>query len=372
MEHPLTMRFFGMARYALGVVAASAILSACSAGSQNSLAPGTGVNPSALHGGVLAALRLSIRSNNVMVGHSGVAHAFNHIPKGKKTTLLYVSDEGNGSVEVYDYPSGKEVGAATGFEYPYGECSDKKGDVFVADFELGTLSELKYGSTTATTFASGLTYPIGCSVDKQGDIAVSQFEGGAEGTGSVMIYAKGSKTGTPVDGPSLTWPPSYDAKGNLYVEGEGGSCGGSYAKCVAYLAKGGSSFSTVTLSGATIDFPGSVERDSKNMLFGDQEYQGNYTTGIYTAKCKGASCKVSGTTELTDNCFSGSEPYNDTVQWAEYSKKPNLQSQGKVKQVAGGNLDCSGRFNMWNFPAGGNPTGQISGPSEPEGATIVN
>jgi hypothetical protein len=186
-----------------------------------------------------------------------------------------------------------------------------------------------------------------------------------------MIYKKGSKTGTAVTGPELTWPPSFDAKGDLYVEGESGSCG-NYEICVSYLAKGGKSFSTVTLSGATIDFPGSVERDSKNMLFGDQEYQGNFTTGIYTAKCKGTTCTVSASTDLTDDCFYSGEPYNDTVQWAEYSKKPNLQSQGKVKQVAGGNLDCSGRFNMWNFPAGGNPTGQISGPSEPEGATIVN
>ena len=93
-------------------------------------------------------------------------------------------------------------------------------------------------------------------------------------------------------------------------------------------------FTTVTLSGATITFPGSVELNQGRLEFGDQDYNGNHTTAIYSASCSGSTCTVTAITNLTDNCTP--DNYDDTVQWAEYSKKPNLQSKGKVTEVAGG------------------------------------
>ena len=216
--------------------------------------------------------------------------------------------------------------------------------------------------------ATGLKEPIGCSVDEKGNLAVSQYAGGRRGKGSVVIYRAGSKTGTAYNGPHLTWPPSFDTTGDLFVEGKNGSCGRGI--CVSELPAGGKSFTTVTLSGATIGFPGSVELNQGTLEFGDQDYNGNHTTAIYSASCSGSTCTVTATTNLTDNCTP--DTYDDTVQWAEYSKRPNLQSKGKVKEVAGGNIDCASRFNIWSFPGGGNPTGQISGPFQAEGQTIVD
>jgi hypothetical protein len=47
--------------------------------------------------------------------------------------LLYVSDIGTNSVDIYPYPSGKLVGKLTGFGSVAGLCADKSGDVFVVD-----------------------------------------------------------------------------------------------------------------------------------------------------------------------------------------------------------------------------------------------
>lgn len=358
------------AAYLLAVVAAAAILSSCSVSGAESTGLGAAPNSDATKRGdnLAADLRRTVASENAFIRQPG-AHAFNIFhPKKAKTPLLYVSDIITDTVEVYDYSTGKELGSATGFVDPYGECSDKKGNAYVADFGAGTVTMFTYGSTTGTTVATGLKEPIGCSVDRLGDLAVSQYQGARQGKGSVVIYKAGSKTGTRYDGPHLTWPPSFDAKGNLFVEGEKGSCGSVI--CISELPAGGKSFTTVSLSGATIGFPGSVELNEGKLEFGDQDYNGGHTTAIYTATCSGSTCMVTATTNLTDNCTP--EDYDDTVQWAEYSMKPNLQSKGKVREVAGGNIDCSSRFNIWRFPAGGNPKGQMSGPLQAEGQTIVD
>jgi hypothetical protein len=363
------MRFLGIVGYPLAVVAASSILSACSMGGSPSTGFGGTPNSDTMHSGdnLAESLRRTMASGTVLIRRPRT-RAFNVFhPKKKKSPLLYVSDIITDTVEVYDYSSGKEVGSATGFVDPYGECSDKEGDAYVTDFGAGTVTMFTYGSTTGTTVASGLKEPIGCSVDRHGDLAVSQYQGARQGKGSVIIYKAGSRTGTAYTGPHLTWPPSFDTKGNLFVEGEKGSCGSVI--CISELPAGGKSFTTVTLSGATITFPGSVELNQGKLEFGDQDYNGNHTTAIYSATCSGSTCTVTATTNLTDNCTSNT--YDDTVQWAEYSMKPNLQSKGKVREVAGGNIDCSSRFNIWRFPSGGNPKGQMSGPLQAEGQTIV-
>ncbi|HTV72923.1 MAG TPA: hypothetical protein VME66_04370 [Candidatus Acidoferrales bacterium] len=357
-----------MAGNGLAVVAASAILSACSIGGLRGAGLGGAPDLNATQSGTnLAALRSTMASDHVVIGRPGT-HAFNVFhPKKKKIPLLYVSDILNGTVEVYDFLTGIEVGSATGFNNPYGECSDKAGDAYVADFGAGTVTSFKYGSTKGTIVASGLKDPIGCSVDERGDLAVSQYGAGRHGEGSVVIYKAGSKTGTAYNGPYLTWPPSFDTKGDLFVEGERGSCGKGI--CVSELPAGGTAFATVRLRGATIEFPGSVELNQGKLEFGDQNYKGKHTTAIYSASCSGSTCTVTATTNLTDTCTN--EHYDDTTQWAEYSNEPNLQSQGNVTKVAGSNIDCDIRFNVWDFPRGRNPIGHIGGPREAGGETLV-
>ncbi len=291
------------------------------------------------------------------------------LPKKKRRPLLYVS--GNVSVEVYDFLSGKRLGFASGLGSAAGFCSDKEGDAYVADFTRGTVVMFPYGSTKGRIVAKGLQEPVGCGVSESGDLAVSQYEAGRQGKGSVIVYKAGSKVRKKYNGPYIAWAPAFDRQGNLFVEGQLGSCGTGY--CISELPAGGTSLATVTLEGATIGFPASVEFNDGKLEFGDQNYNGGHTTAIYTATCSGLICTVTATTNLTDNCFSHrSEKYNDVIQWAEYSREPNLQSGGKVTEVAGANQDCANRFDIWTFPGGGNPRRHIKGPNQSAGQTIVN
>jgi hypothetical protein len=369
MEQHSKMRFSIMARYALGVVAASAMLTACSGG----LGSGTGSAASGLNPAFRPGIQAAFRMTNA-VGYAPASEhhpniTWSKLPKGKKggTTLVYVADGDNGEVEVYDYPkSKKEVGEQGGFEYPYGMCSDSKGDVFATDFDEGTLTEFTYGKASGKEILSGLYTPIGCSVDSKGDIAVSQFEGDAEGEGSVKIFKGGKGSGTEISYSEYTWPAGYDSKGDLYAEGEDGSCS---SICVWVLPAGKTKAEGVTFD-ETIDFPGAVESNGKSMEFGDQEPGGAYALGIYTETCSGTKCKNTKSTTATSDC-DGTD--TDVVQFAEYSKSPNGQDpKGGVSQVAGGNLFCTDNWDIWNFPKGGTDTGTISGPERALGQTIVN
>jgi hypothetical protein len=369
------MKIPSVARYALGVVAASSFLAACSAGgSQTGLAgaPGSGASSMGNHHVTAAVAFKQTNAMGYVPVHQngGKTWASPMKGKGKKTAYLYVSDGDTGTVYVYDWATQKEVGSQTGFEYPYGQCSDKMGDAFVTDFDAGTVTEFKYGQTTGTAVVTGLSaYPIGCAVNpKTGDLAVTQFYGGYYGSGSVIVY-KGGPGGksTSYNFFDFTWPAGYDGKGNLYAEGEDGTCTSSV--CIAELPANGSSFANVTYNW-TIDFPAATELDVKLPAFGNQETNGEYQSSIQVANCTSSACTAKGKPAvLTDTCYNN---YTDVVQWAEISKKPNLQSKGKFKEVAGGNLWCEGVFDIWKFPAGGNPTGTISGTERALGQTLVN
>jgi hypothetical protein len=126
----------------------------------------------------------------------------------------------------------------------------------------------------------------------------------------------------------------------------------------------------VTFSGATIEFPGAVESNGKSMEFGDQEPDGKYTGGIYSATCSGTTCTVTKITTLTGDC-DGTD--TDFVQWAEYSKHPNGQDiKGGVTEVVAGNLFCDDAgLGIWKFPSG-KYVGEMNGPEYAYGQTIVN
>lgn len=313
------------------------------------------------------------------LGHSWMKS----VPAG--TTLLYASDDGYGSVDVYDYSSGSLVGQVAGFENPYGSCSDKHGNVYVADFGAGTLSEIAEGGTTITKTWTPGGQPIGCSVDEKGDIAVSLSAGGTDGFGQLTVYKGGGKTGKSYLAPGHgdLWPAGYDKKGDLIVEcGYGAAsspCAEGAASHVIELEKGGTSFTTLSLSGATITSPASVESMGKVLGVGDQAPVGIAKPGwgIYSSTLAGTTLKVSDTTVNTGNCRASGE-YAQAAQWANVSTKPNgLQVKGDVTATVAGNLDCASPtpINTWAFPAGNGPTGTIistSSEADYAGMTLVN
>jgi hypothetical protein len=269
--------------------------------------------------------------------------------KKKKKSVLSTSNQSGGAVDLYSYPSGTAMGSITGLSSPYGQCVDAKGDVYVAEFSNGSAVEYAHGKTTAIhTYTPG-GEPIGCSVDAAGDVAVTSFS-----PGSVTVYAGGDPTkGTQYTDSSCSyqWPMGYDNKGNLIGVGET-----SGITVCALLAKATSEV-VLTTSGITIDFPGATMWDGKYIALGDQEAGATFHAGLWPATLSGTT--LTGTTEttLTDTCSSS---YDDTVEAFVVGTKNTPVNTVQGKTVVGGNLDCSNEFDIWAYPAGGNPSGHIT------------
>jgi hypothetical protein len=368
------MKISSWAKYAVGVTAAAAMLAACSAGGNSSFSPSSGIAPMGHETGVTP---LSVQRVLALTMAQGIAHpSVSHhvIPnKGKggggKSALLYASDQDTNNVDIYNYPSGGLVGTATGGDGPYGQCVDKKGNVYVAEFDSGDVLEYAHGGTTPIqTFATN-GYAIGCAVDKKGDLAVSDFYSFSGGQGSLEVFSKGNPNNGKsyqASGCYYMWPPGADKKGDFIVEGE-------YSRInVCALMKGSSSMTTLTMSGFSIDFPGGVQWDGKNIALTDQEYEGQYLTGIYQTKLSGSTLTSSGSTVLNDTCYNG---YVDVVQPFIVGKKNTPVNNKLGTTVVGGNLWCVNAGNpdlpYWAYPAGGSPEGYFTpAPEYPAGQSV--
>jgi hypothetical protein len=75
--------------------------------------------------------------------------------------------------------------------------------------------------------------------------------------------------------------PGYDKSGNLYVDGF--NSGGTFG--FVELPKGKSTW--ITLTGASVEFPGNVQFDGKYITVNDQEGH-----AIYGYTCSGTSCTL--------------------------------------------------------------------------------
>jgi hypothetical protein len=283
-------------------------------------------------------------------------------PGAAGDSLLYVSSVGNGVVDVYDYKTGEQEGGLSGLQYPYGQCVDPAGDIYVTQFFGATITEYAHGGTSPIKTLKGPGFPIGCSVDPStGNLAVSSWVsayGSSESDqcGGVWIYPDASGTPTLYTDPNVCqgyWPPGYDPSGNLFVEADGPP---SY---LDELAVGGDNFTELSLVGATIHLPTSVMWAGSYLVGGDQEYNGGNTTAIYKIAISGSTATVVKITNLTDSC-SASGNYTDVVQ-------PFILDKPKhPKVVLGGNLWCSYRFDFWKYAKGKKPVRTLSGSDAPE------
>jgi hypothetical protein len=379
MEQISTMKISSWAKYAAGVTLASAMLAACSAGGSSSFGP-SGV-PSASHrsGGVtlMDKMRDMALTMPHFVGtpiHNSTAKSFMLVNpdkkhKKKKKGLLYVGSYSNGTVGVYDYPAGTSAGTLSGFDGPYGMCSDSKGDVYIANFYGGSVVEYAYGGTSPiNTYDSG-GEPIGCGVDSKGDVAVTSFS-----PGELIVYAGGdpSKGTTYSDGSCpYTWAFGADSAGDWI---------GQYDDTVCALMSGSSSMRTLTESGITIDFPAGSSSDGKYFDLGDQEAGGTFLTGSWQTTISGTTITAVGSEiKYSDSCYSN---YVDDVNPFYVANGVNIvaglapkKSKGATTMV-GPNLWCYdagvSKVDYWAYPAGGSPTGSLSSPpTEPYGAAVV-
>ena len=270
-------------------------------------------------------------------------------PDAGKQWLLYVSDGASGTVDVYNYrvKTGKLYGQITGLSFPYGQCLDRRGNVYVVDNDTAKIYEYAHGGTTPIATADDrYGYPIGCSVDRTtGDVAVANFDSLGSGSGGVVVFTGGlSGNQTNYTDPNLyhLWPPGYDRSGNLFVQGTDYS---GYPK-LAELPAGSSAFTL--LGGLTIAFPGAVSWDGSYITVTDQDYQYYYTTMIYRVTVSGSAVTVVGSTHLTDDCY-------PRANWM-VAVQPFIGGTTRARNaVVAGNLNCPHRQNFFNYTTGGNP-----------------
>ena len=266
-----------------------------------------------------------------------------------KQWLLYVSDGSSGTIDVYNYrvKAGKLYGQITGLSFPYGQCVDRGGNIYVVDNNTAKIYEYAHGGTTPiATAADDYGNPIGCSVNpKSGDVAVANFNGPGSGPGGIDVFTGGlSGSQTDYTDASLfhTWPPGYDPSGNLFVQGTDYS--GTHE--LAELPAGSGKFTMLT--GLTVGFPGAVAWDGSYLAATDQNYQNGYTTMIYRITVSGSAVTIVRATHLTDNCY----PNYD---WMVAVQPFVTGTTGKLNAVAAGNLNCANRQNFFNYTNGGNP-----------------
>jgi len=342
------MNIVSLAKYTLGVTAAAGMLAGCASGTQSGL--GSSLNPAPpTSQQARGSINTLVTNGIARAVHPDHSKSWFSPDRKKKKELLYISDSGTNDVYVYSYPAGTLVATLTGFSQPQGECVQGK-DVWITNTNTSQVFKYKAGGTSpiATITDSG-QYPVGCSYDKKsGDLAVSNIINVSGGNGSVSIYSSPSSSPTtlPVTTMSRVYFLGYDTKGNLFVDGS--DANGAYQ--LAELKAGASSFTALSLSGATINFPGTVQYADGKLVLGDQSGSAGYSI-LYQATVSGSTATVSGTTDLTQA--------TDAVQCFVLKK-------GVAVPNAGG-----ANTQLYKYPAGGTPTLTIGGQSLPIGSAII-
>lgn len=185
-----------------------------------------------------------------------------------------------GAIYMFDYVTGTFLGQVApppeGFLEVQGGCSEisSGGNVYFANTSMSTIDEYNHSGTYVATITDPGQYPVGCSYDRTtGNLAVSNIISSSGGSGSVSIFDGGTLVNT------CTFPNvarayflGYEGKtGRLWVDGYDSS--GVFQYGYFFDTTGACKFTSVTISGATIGFPGMVQWSAKTkyMNVGDQD-----------------------------------------------------------------------------------------------------
>jgi hypothetical protein len=266
--------------------------------------------------------------------------------EAKRDDLLYVSDSGRNLVYVFNYPNGKLVGTLTGFYFPQGECTDKKGDVFVTNSQGSSIDEYAHAGTKriATLYESYAT-PDDCAVDRlSGRLAVANEHHGSYEAGDITIFAGTKKP--PKEYAAIFGPIdcAYDASGNLYVDGYRSLGQSNYRFKFGSLLRGATRFGAINLH-QYFEGAGGVGWDGTDVAVED-----NYIGVIYRFAIAGGKATEVGTTTLEDS----DHVYNFLID-GKYVIAPNYSG---------------GTVGIYAYPAGGMPARIISGFEYPDGVAI--
>lgn len=273
-------------------------------------------------------------------------------PNATSETLWYVADTSAGAIFIYSWQKKQApVGEITGLSQPYTFCVDKAQDVYVADLVLQEVLEYTHGGTTPIKTLGTGGGAISCSVDPTtGNLAVANYEL-PSAPGNVLVYRGASGNPTAYSAPNITdyFFVGYDAKGNLFVDGQGSSGFG-----LAEMPAGSSSFEAITINVA-ITFPGGVQWDGKYLDVGDQK-----SNTIYQFAVSGTSATEKGSVDLVGT--------SDVFQFF-------IPKFGSAKNSAQGNRLVAadygfGESSKFLYPTGGTALRTLFGFSQPEGAIV--
>lgn len=279
--------------------------------------------------------------------------------------LLYVAGAITNTVYVYDYKTDALVGELTdsAFDEPNGECVDKKGHVWVTNWQTTAVLEYAHGGTSPirTLHTTG-TFQTACSSDPTtGNLAVGTFYGELD----VWKNAKGTPTNYGSSQCPYIWGPGYDNHGNLFMEAQ---ATGS-AVFICELVHDGTSLQIVPANWS-IAYGADVMWDGKYMTFADQAFGGKAIgAGVYQATESASGLTLAGSTAMNDPCGYG---YSDVLQPFIVGRKntPKNDRQGKV--VIGSNNACLNMVDFWTYPTGGNPRSAIRVPDKVVMGSVVS
>jgi hypothetical protein len=217
----------------------AAIITACSASSS---APVAGFTPTqaTAAGQVTAAGRLSPAVN---------------------ASYFYASTQ-NVGVTLYSYPQLSQLGSVSD-PNAAAMCSDKDGNVYVAESGASELTEYQAGTLTVMRTIDDTNYnPVSCAINpKNGDLAVANSGGTVNGKakpGLITIFKKATGSPKVFTNKSMSTFAycGYDTNGDLFADGL------ATDSSVALTELVGQKLTNLPVSGLTIAQPGAVAWDT--------------------------------------------------------------------------------------------------------------
>jgi hypothetical protein len=259
--------------------------------------------------------------------------------------LLYVAHSDSGvshqdaGVSIFTFPQGKPFAKIDLRGYPWGVCSDRSGNVWVAyaHHRFSFIAKFPHGATTPIKI---LRLPngalgFGCAVDpSSGDLAVM--------IGSSVEIWPGARDTKPImyASPFVAQNGAYDDAGNLFIDGIPG--GSDTWLLFGELAKGKGKVLTVTLDKRGTN-AGGVQWDGKYVAIASGVYHG-HVSRIFRVSVSRLQGTVVSAVRM-DNMSRASPIFLD-----------GHDVLGTHELLVVGGRELAARIESWSYPAGGDST----------------
>jgi hypothetical protein len=271
----------------------------------------------------------------------------------KQPQLLFETDIGTETVDIFALPGMRLEGQIAGIYSPTGDCSDRQGNVWIADSLKHKMLEYSREGKLLHTIAGAGFEPYGCAVNPvNGALAVTDLVGPAYRPGEVLVYASPSASPRILRNPEQDeyFYPGYDPSGDLWVTGYTSSEYPIISDC------GASSCRTVVLHGGSIFDPGTIAWDTVD---------GSWIVFDLDCHLTGATCSY----PLSRHAVLGTPTTYLSSTGGQLCEliQPAVVTTNKRTVVVGGDNEyyCLGykssSVNRWAYPAGGRPTNYKTG-----------